>query len=59
MSLEGWEETARAREDAEIAFYDTLLEDGEVDEVTRAVVEAIRESEHQHRRHLGGKWMSA
>jgi len=57
--LEGWEEAAREREEGEIAFYDALLGEEFVDEETREILEEIRESEHQHRRHLGGKWMPA
>jgi rubrerythrin len=59
VELDGWEERARQREDQEIDFYQTLMDEGVLDEETRAVVEEIAESERQHRRHLGGKWMSA
>lgn len=57
--LSGWEARAREREDAEIAFYDAFLDQGYVDDETREILTEIRESEDQHRRHLGGKWMSA
>ena len=57
--LEGWETEAREREVREVAFYDAFLEENFVDPETRRVLEEIRESEDLHRRHLGGKWMSA
>lgn len=58
-TLEGWEEEAARREAGEIAFYDRFLGEGFTDPNTRTILEEIRESEHHHRRHLGGKWMSA
>lgn len=58
-TLDGWEADAREREGREVAFYDAFLEESFLDPETRAVLEEIRESEDQHRRHLGGKWMSA
>lgn len=58
-ALSGWEERAREREEAEIAFYDAFLDEGYVDDETREILAEIRASEDQHRRHLGGKWMSA
>lgn len=58
-ALEGWEEEARQREDREIAFYDRFLGEDFVDAETRTVLQEIRDSENQHRRHLGGKWMPA
>jgi rubrerythrin len=59
LSLEGWEEEATRREDREVEFYGGFLEAEYVDEETREVLAEILESERQHRRHLGGKWMSA
>lgn len=59
VDLGSWEDGARAREDDEVAFYDEFLEAGGVDEETRRMLQEIRASEDQHRRHLGGKWMSA
>ena len=59
LSLEGWEAEASQREDREIEFYDGFLEAEYVDAETRELLAAVLESEHQHRRHLGGKWMSA
>lgn len=59
VDLRDWEERAREREDGEIAFYDEFLEAGCVDEESRSMLQEIKASEDQHRRHLGGKWMSA
>lgn len=58
-SLEGWEDIAREREAREVAFYDAFLGETFLDPETRTILDEIRESEDQHRRHLGGKWMSA
>lgn len=58
-SLDGWEAVAREREREEIAWYESLMEGGRLDPVTRAVIDEIVASERQHERILGGKWMSA
>lgn len=58
-SLEGWEDTARTREDDEIAWYEEVLEGRELDPELRRIVEEILASERHHRERLGGKWMSA
>lgn len=59
VALEGWEEQARAREEAEVAFYAEAEGDPRLDSRTRALLQEIRESEEHHRRELGGKWMRA
>jgi len=53
-----WEETARAREEEEVRWYEGLLEE-DLDEQTRGVVQEILDSERHHREELRGKWMSA
>ncbi|MGI9628011.1 MAG: SIS domain-containing protein [Longimicrobiales bacterium] len=58
VALEGWEEVARQREQAEIEAYEAALEDVD-DEATQMVLEEILESERKHEANLGGKWMSA
>ena len=57
--LDGWEDEARERESAEVTFYEEFMEMEGLDDVTRAIVKEILESERQHHRHLGGKWMPA
>ena len=59
VSLDGWEEVARRREVEEIEWYERALEGDALDAEARAIAEEILESEHHHRRELGGKWMSA
>jgi rubrerythrin len=59
VELEQWEEEARAREEAEVAFYLEAEADPHLDPRTRALLREIRESEEHHRRELGGKWMRA
>jgi len=56
--LEGWEARARAREEAEVAWYGEAVERVE-DEATRVVLEEILASERHHLSELGGKWMAA
>lgn len=58
-SLDGWEAEAAGREAREIEFYGGFLEAEYVDSETRELLAEVLESERQHRRHLGGKWMSA
>jgi len=53
-----WEDVARAREHAEVDWYERLLSKP-LDDVTRALLEEIVESERHHEAELGGKWMSA
>jgi rubrerythrin len=57
-ALAAWEEDARAREQAEITRYETLLE-LELDERTRAIVNGFLAVERQHAAALGGKYMDA
>ena len=56
--LDGWEETARAREAEEVRWYETVT-GLDVDRDTRAILEEILDSERHHLRDLRGKWMSA
>ena len=57
-SLAGWDVVARAREAAEVAWYEDAV--GRVDDpLTRAVLKEILESERHHHDQLAGKWMSA
>lgn len=58
VSLDGWETVAREREAGEVRWYEELLE-RPLDDVTRAVVVEILESERHHLEELRGKWMSA
>jgi rubrerythrin len=57
-SLDGWEPVARAREEEEVRWYETVVELA-LDGGTRRVLEEILASEHNHLRELRGKWMSA
>lgn len=54
-----WEEEARKREVEEVRRYEALLELGELDPVTRGIVEEILSTERHHARALGGKWVPA
>lgn len=56
--LEGWEDEARAREGAEVAWYEEALR-SVADEATAAILREILEAERNHHRVLAGKWMSA
>ena len=53
-----WKDHARAREEAEIARYETLLT-LPLDEATAALVREILAVERKHAERLGGKYMSA
>lgn len=57
-SLAEWETVARAREEAEVARYETLLRH-DLDEQTRGMIEQFVEAERSHAAALGGKWMGA
>jgi rubrerythrin len=59
VGLEGWEAAAREEEEAEVAFYESLLKLGSLDATTRSIFEEILDSERHHLEHLGGKWMPA
>lgn len=56
--MDGWEDVVRAREEAEVAWYQKALGE-EDDPSTREILQEILESEEHHARELGGKWMSA
>lgn len=56
-ALEGWEETARAREDQEVGWYERALGGEGPDPETRAVLREILESERHQRDRLGGTWV--
>jgi rubrerythrin len=58
VSLDGWEDRARAREHEEIAWYEQVL-GAHLDADTRLLVTQILESERHHHAELRGKWMSA
>lgn len=58
VSYRGWETAARAREDVEVARYESLLT-SRWDAQTSALLRAFLEVERQHRAVLGGKWMPA
>ncbi len=59
VGLEGWEAAAREEEEAEVAFYESLLKLNSLDATTRSILEEILDSERHHLEHLGGKWMPA
>jgi rubrerythrin len=56
--VDGWEATARVREESEIQRYEELLNAGP-DQHTRAIILEFLEAERAHARVLGGKWMEA
>ncbi|HUE96633.1 MAG TPA: ferritin-like domain-containing protein [Longimicrobiaceae bacterium] len=58
VDLDEWEPGVREREGEEIARYRRLL-DEPLDEVTRALIEAILAVEEHHAAELGGKWTMA
>ena len=58
VELSGWEVIARDREVVEVARYEGLLS-ADLDEETRGLVEDILNTERNHERELGGKWMMA
>ncbi len=57
-SVEGWEDEARAREEAEVRAYEALLGSGP-DAATEALLRGILETERHHAEELGGKWTTA
>jgi rubrerythrin len=57
--LAEWAGVARAREDAEVSFYEGLLDLPGVDAETRAVLNEILTTERLHHEHLRGKWTPA
>ena len=58
VAMEEWESAARGREEAEVAWYESLT-GSDLDPRTSELVEEILVSERHHRDQLGGKWMSA
>jgi rubrerythrin len=58
VSLDGWQDVARARENEEIDRYESLLVQ-ELDERTRSMLELFLQAERGHADLLGGKWMIA
>ena len=58
IDLAGWEAVARVRELEEVARYEGLMA-APLDEVTRGLIEDILNTERNHERELGGKWMMA
>jgi rubrerythrin len=57
--MDGWEAAASMREDAEVERYERLLQSGDLDAETRALLEEILETERHHAAELGGKWTTA
>lgn len=57
-AVEGWEDEARAREEAEVRAYEALLGSGP-DGATEALLRDILETERHHAEELGGKWTRA
>lgn len=58
VGMDGWEPVAAAREQAEVARYEQLLQ-GALDADTRALLEEILDTERHHAAELGGKWTTA
>ena len=58
VELATWHTIARDRELVEIARYELLLTQ-DLDDVTRGLIEDILQTERDHERELGGKWMMA
>lgn len=58
-SLDGWEDDAREREDAEVERYTALLDDGAADAQTERLLREILDTERHHAAELGGKWTPA
>ena len=56
--LASWQTIARERELVEIGRYELTL-GLELDDFTRALIEDILQTERNHERELGGKWMMA
>ena len=58
VDLATWQTIARDRELIEIARYELMLTH-DLDDVTRGLIEDILQTERNHERELGGKWMMA
>lgn len=59
IDLDGWEADARAEEEEEVGYYESLLAEPGLDDTTRGILHEILDSERHHLEHLGGKWMPA
>ena len=57
-TLEGWEESARLREEEEVSWYVEAMARG-LDHKSGDILQEILDSERRHAQELGGKWMSA
>lgn len=57
--LDGWEDGARRREEAEVSRYEALLGSGAADAQTEALLREILDTERHHAAELGGKWTPA
>jgi rubrerythrin len=58
VGLDGWEASARSREQVEITRYETMLR-LDLDARTTHMIAEFLEAERRHAQELGGKWMSA
>jgi rubrerythrin len=58
VAMDGWEPAAAAREAAEVARYEQLLQ-AAMDDDTRALLTEILDTERHHAAELGGKWTTA
>jgi rubrerythrin len=58
VGMDHWQAPAAAREAAEVARYEQLLQWG-LDADTRALLEEILDTERHHAAELGGKWTMA
>jgi rubrerythrin len=59
VALEGWEDAARRREEAEVRRYEAMLAAGGADAHTEALLREILDTERHHAAELGGKWTAA
>jgi len=57
--LDGWEATAREREDEEVSRYEGILAAGTADAHTEALLRDMLNTERHHAAELGGKWTTA
>ncbi|HKP77190.1 MAG TPA: ferritin-like domain-containing protein [Longimicrobiaceae bacterium] len=59
VALDGWADAAGPRERGEVARYEGLLERGDADDATAALLREILDTERHHAAELGGKWTMA
>jgi rubrerythrin len=59
VPLEGWEAVAAQREAGEVARYEGLLEQTELDAQSERLLREILDTERHHAAELGGKWTPA